>query len=65
MPKTLSLREIPDEQHYELRIWAAEEGLSINTLILKLVEEAVKGRTKTEKKRLTKRLDDLNQEKLL
>ena len=65
MGKQYSVRDIPDGQLEEMRIWAAEEKTSINSLILRFIDEAIKGRVRSEKKRLTKRLNDLNQEKLI
>jgi plasmid stability protein len=39
-----AIRNIPPDQYRELRIMAAEQGISINSLLLQIIESCVKTR---------------------
>ena len=39
--KVLNIRDVPDDLHRELRIWAARRDLNLREAILRLVQNAV------------------------
>jgi predicted transcriptional regulator len=63
--KTTTIRGIPDEVYSDVLLMAGEEKTSANKIMLEAIIGAVEVWRKAEKKRLQKRLDDLNQGRLV
>ena len=63
--KETKVRGIPEDVWADILRIAGEEGCSANKVLLDAVTDRVDGWRKSEKKRLTRRLDEINQKPLL
>lgn len=63
--KETKVRGIPEELWADVLRIAGEEGTSANKIMLEAITDRVTAWRKSEKKRLVRRLDELNQERLI
>jgi hypothetical protein len=59
------IRRVPEDEWADIRKMAGEQQTSANLVMLEMLHKGVEAYRKDEKKRLTKRLDELNQGKLV
>ena len=62
--KETKIRNIADDDYKTLKVMATEKDLSLNSLFLEFIKNSVDTYKKSERKRINKRLNELDQQKL-